>query len=246
MHFCCKCFSYIEPEDVLNQVQHLQLMEVLHMSRYGFSYQSSYSGELFKVLILVTFAVFSFRSAFAVQILARPFRLRFVLITAVCLLWLLAEFFDRFIIIAQPRIVIPSTPREEIDFKPLCEQLLHGVRSNEVFAGADLGATVQFGTTRIFLKADAIRGLEVRFSNHCVADVFKKTLSLDPSRLDGCTFEFVLCLRGCISVTSVPPCSRPFIAGHTRAPFGHDGQCSCSRSSSCARPLDQEAHESYA
>ena len=91
-----------------------------------------------------------------------------LLVCLLCsVLWLPAEFFDRFIIIAQPRIVVPSTPREEIDFKPLCEQLLHGVRSNEVFAGTDLGAIVQFGTSRIFLKADAIRGLEVRYFEPC-------------------------------------------------------------------------------
>jgi hypothetical protein len=60
--------------------------------------------------------------------------------------------------------VIPDFRAADVDYKALANQLIQSVAANDVFQGVDVESGVQFGTTKIFLKSEVSRAIEVRIA----------------------------------------------------------------------------------
>lgn len=58
--------------------------------------------------------------------------------------------------------VIPDFRSGDVDYKALANQLIQAVTVNDSFQGIDVESGVQFGATKLFLKADVSRAIEVR------------------------------------------------------------------------------------
>ncbi len=71
-----------------------------------------------------------------------------------------ADFYDRFIILAQQggRLVYP--PPEDVPLRDLCKELLAQLVMHPVFSGVDIRKSAQFGLSKVFLRRHMIDTLE--------------------------------------------------------------------------------------